>query len=355
MNRIYLLAVLALLGCDSLVADQDGDGSPDAEDCEYLDPTVHPGATEVPYDGDDQDCNGSDLNDVDGDGFIGAVGDDCDDADAAIHPEASETYYDGVDQNCDSRDEYDADGDGHDSADYGGDDCDDAEATVYPGGDGDTWYDGMDSDCAGNSDYDADEDGYDSADYGGDDCDDDSTSVNPGTEPRSCEDSDQNCDGLLNGHDDGDGDGYTACSGDCDDADPAINPDANEVGGDGIDQDCTGLDRGSCPDDLYDSIYATLELNYSIWNCDERGSGGGYFEIAGYEVPEDAQCDTANQSIQWSDAFQHSYGGGEYMNFTVDFSATYFLSGWMDGEFDGTAYDTVMGSCDDAGGTFEIR
>lgn len=46
--------------------------------------------TEVPYDGLDQDCDGSDLVDVDGDGYAAeeAGGEDCDDSDPARYPEA---------------------------------------------------------------------------------------------------------------------------------------------------------------------------------------------------------------------------------------------------------------------------
>ena len=39
--------------------DSDGDGTPDAEDCGPGDPTVHPGATDDPFDDIDQDCDGN--------------------------------------------------------------------------------------------------------------------------------------------------------------------------------------------------------------------------------------------------------------------------------------------------------
>ena len=87
--------------CDS---DDDGDGDPDTTDCAPLDPAVHSGATEIPYDGIDQDCNGFDLTDVDQDGHnaTAAGGDDCNDSNAAIYPGATEVC-DGLDNDCDGQ------------------------------------------------------------------------------------------------------------------------------------------------------------------------------------------------------------------------------------------------------------
>ena len=77
-------------------------------DCDDASASRYPGATEVPYDGIDQDCSGFDLTDVDLDGYPAAEagGDDCDDNDAAIHPGASETWEDGfTDNDCDPENE----------------------------------------------------------------------------------------------------------------------------------------------------------------------------------------------------------------------------------------------------------
>ena len=64
-------------------------------DCDDTNNTIYPGATEVPYDDIDQDCDGADLKDVDGDGYDATVagGNDCNDNDATtINPGLIEKY-----------------------------------------------------------------------------------------------------------------------------------------------------------------------------------------------------------------------------------------------------------------------
>ena len=145
--------------CDDKVDepfDADGDGYYSAELCEHGDDcddsiySFNPGASEVPYNGVDEDCDGADLTDVDGDGFDGlrADGDDCDDDDASAHPGATEVAKDGVDQDCDGQDLLDGDGDGYDDQGWGGEDCDDDDDAVNPGA-MDWLNDGLDSDCDG--------------------------------------------------------------------------------------------------------------------------------------------------------------------------------------------------------------
>ncbi len=111
--------------------DRDGDGSggatgfgvmaceapeghvADTLDCDDDDRDVYPGAAETPYDGVDDDCDGSDLTDVDGDGGVAieAGGDDCDDRDGATHVGAAEGWGDdGADNDCD--------GDAHDPVEW---------------------------------------------------------------------------------------------------------------------------------------------------------------------------------------------------------------------------------------------
>lgn len=84
--------------------DEDADGSPVLFDCDDSDADRAPIASELPYDGIDQDCDGADLDDIDGDGFPGGEGPDCDDEDPAIRPGAEGLPGDGIDQDCDGAD-----------------------------------------------------------------------------------------------------------------------------------------------------------------------------------------------------------------------------------------------------------
>ncbi|MCB9684255.1 MAG: hypothetical protein H6735_04340 [Alphaproteobacteria bacterium] len=67
-------------------------------DCDDTDPRRFPGNPEVPYDGIDQDCDGIDLDDLDGDGVLYA--EDCDDEDPGRYPHLAEITDDGIDQDC---------------------------------------------------------------------------------------------------------------------------------------------------------------------------------------------------------------------------------------------------------------
>ncbi len=293
-------------GPDADGSDADGDGYWDITDCDDTDPTIHPGAAETPYDGVDQDCDGSDLTDVDGDGYEApdVGGSDCDDTDETVYPGAPDAWYDGVDSDCAGDDDYDQDGDGFQASGYGGQDCDDTDGNIYPGAP-DTWYDGVDSDCDGNSDYDADGDGRDDVGYGGDDCDDTDAGIYPGATEIPYDGLDQDCDGeditdvdqdgfdaeAAGGDDcddtnanaypgapddpydgvDTDCDGFddfdvdhdghaTVVDGhgeDCDDTDPYINPDATEIWYDGVDQDCDG--------------HSDFDQDYDGWESDQHG------------------------------------------------------------------------------------
>ncbi len=141
--------------CDLVVDngfDDDADGATSATECEEgtdcddTNPSIYPGATEVPYDDVDQDCDGADLIDVDGDRYDYTF--DCDDSNADVHPGATEVPKNGLDDDCLDGDSQDGDGDGYDDDAIDGDDCDDTDASIHPDA-RDLWGDGLDTDCDG--------------------------------------------------------------------------------------------------------------------------------------------------------------------------------------------------------------
>jgi len=161
-------------------ADQDCDGylgSPTGDDCNDLDPGVHPGADDQhDCDGVDNDCDGvvdpGGHEDSDGDGFTPCDG-DCDDRDPDVHKGAQEKC-DGKDNNCNGKcDEYqdlwDADNDGYTTCGTllinGGEtcepapypDCDDTSKDIHPGAE--EAPDGLDNNCNGLCDEGTDKDG----------------------------------------------------------------------------------------------------------------------------------------------------------------------------------------------------
>ena len=214
-------------------ADDDGDGSPKAEDCDDLNPNISPLIEETWYNGVDENCNGDNDFDQDGDGSVptehagkltnGVLetgllpGGDCNDLDPDSFPDAPDSPYDGIDSNCSGNDDYDQDQDGYVPDQYvglatenvegsgalPGGDCNDGDPNISPNPSVvDIPYDGIDTNCDNLNDYDQDEDGYSPPEY--------------------------TIDGLL--------------SNDCDDLDPNINPGVTEVFYDGIDSDCNFQD-----------------------------------------------------------------------------------------------------------------
>ncbi|MEZ4322610.1 MAG: MopE-related protein [Myxococcota bacterium] len=278
--------LLALAGClfvteaDYLAqVDLDGDGHVGPAfgglDCAEGDPSIHPGAPDIPYDGIDSDCDGSNDFDQDGDGLLAAEygGTDCDDTDVELGEQRFPWYAD-----CDG------DGafsdtlelgctaptdqlvcDGAAAASWSSTrpdvfDCDDRIATTFPGNPNDVPYDGIDADCDGQNDFDVDGDGYVSAAIPGavpsadaplsGDCNDTDPQIHPGAAEVWYDGIDQDCDGandydrdgdtFVRTGDNGEAGGTAPRIGDCDDGDALVNPGVDEVWYDGVDADCSG-------------------------------------------------------------------------------------------------------------------
>ena len=381
--------------CDGYAGtdDNDGDGYAACEECNDGDAEVSPSADEV-CDEVDNDCDGvvdDDpvdgtpwYGDADGDGFgdlsdltmacdgpSGLVDnpDDCDDADAQVNPDAQEVC-NGLDDDCDglvdSDDDSvdpstvltwyaDTDGDGFGDPDdsvescdqpsgYVADDtdCDDDDATLRPDN---VWYEDTDGDGygGGNGTTQCEPPSGDSVLVGGD-CDDGDDDVNPGeTEVCDDDDTDEDCDGLVDDDDpsvtgtttwysDADGDGFGDSSDagtgycdppsavvsdhtDCDDTDADVNPDEDEVSYNGIDDDCN---------DRVDDMVAGDEALWTILGENSNhgiGSGGVY-------MSEDANGDGSAELLiatPWDDSQSTNAGGVAFhdedtLGIDVDFS-----------------------------------
>ncbi len=272
-QKLTLLLALALGA--TACGDKDGGGSSDTGSV----------GTDGSDGGDGSDgADGSEEVDEDGDGH--GVGTDCDDGDAAIHPDAEELC-DGVDNDCD------------------GDTDEGTLVMVYGDRDGDGYgAPGTGTEACAPGEGQADNDF---------DCNDDDAAVSPeGTEV--CNESDDDCDGLVDDEDDSldtttgsafyadtDGDGFgdaeastLACAApagtvtdntDCDDSDGTVNPEATEVCS-ARDDDCDGL-----VDDADDSLDTTTG---APWYTDADGDGYGDLatELWACEAPTDTIADS---------------------------------------------------------------
>ena len=349
-----------------------------------------------------------------------AQGGDCDDATADVHPAATEVC-DDIDNDCDGGvDESDAadaqtwyadsDGDGHGDATSTqtacdaptgyvdlSDDCDDGEPSAHPGAT--EVCDTVDNDCDGDTDEDTATDAstwyadHDGDGYGGTssttacdqpsgfadnntDCDDDESSANPGA-TEVCDDIDNDCDGDTDegvtttyyADDDGDGfgdaadstadcslpGGYVTDATDCDDLNAAAYPGATEVC-DEADNDCDGdTDEG-----VTTTYYA---------DSDSDGHGNPDDATTACSLPSgyvllDTDCDDSDamispNGVEVCDGADNDCDGSVDGDSAIDIGFFYADS---DGDGYGTSDDTVSacdapsgyvnqgGDCDDSSG-----
>jgi hypothetical protein len=337
-----------------LDADEDGYGDPDklllacsqpdghvdnADDCNDLHAGVNPGAAEIAYNLNDDDCSGDNEGefDLDGDGVDCSseynpacpisTGLDCDDdpsddvgvAAKDIYPGAVDEWYDGIDADCAGNRDYDKDGDDqacqsefdtacpHDS----GTDCNDQDSEVYLGAP-DEWYDGDDDDCMGDDDFDQDGDEFSKCEDSGDtgcDCNDLDGDINPDGIEKYYDGVDQDCkrDDDYNQ----DTDDWPACSEpgdtgacDCDDLNAKVFPGAVDVLYDGLDADCAN-------DKDFDS-------DHDGWNCSSEFDAGCPIDSGmdcddhdGAFAPDafDEWYDNIDHDCQGNDDFDRDYDG----------------------------------------------
>ena len=319
-------------------------------------------------------------------GYV-ANSDDCDDLEATTYPGATETC-DEADNNCDGDvDEgvettwyADADSDGYgDSATqqegcvapngyvWNDDDCDDTSATTNPSSY--EYCDGIDNNCDGSTDEgsaldastwyaDSDSDGYgDSAStttacsqpsaYVADDtdCDDTDATISPDAE-EYCDGHDDDCDGTVDEADavdattwyadtDGDGygdansteidcaqpSGYVADNTDCNDSDATIFPDSN---GDCYLASCLELLNAgrSTGDGLY-TIDPTGSNDYEVY-CDMSTDGGGWTLVA---TITDSGTDVWSQFMPSQNAglWDDTNTLGSAVSFTSDYKSQAYM------------------------------
>jgi MYXO-CTERM domain-containing protein len=332
----------------------EGTSTDPTTDCDDRISTTWPGATEIPGDGVDQDCDGGDVCyvDADGDGYgttatvatatLGCTGPgestlstDCDDTDATISPAGAEIAGDGVDQDCNG---------------------------------GDTCYVDTDSDGYGKTTTvaSADLDCTDSGESADDtDCNDLSGTVHPGGTEVRADRVDQDCDGADTCYSDTDGDGYggagtigsadmdcadsgeATSAADCDDTDAAISPVATEIVADGIDQDCDAGD--TCYADRDGDLYggATTTTSADL-DCLDTG-----------EAAVTSDCNDATATIRpggteiKADGIDEDCDGGDTCYADTDHDGYGSTTALASADLDciDTGESTVATDCDDTAST----
>ena len=337
----------------------------DDSDCQDLDASAFPGATET-CDGVDNDCDGT----IDGGSAVDAS-----------------TYYadndgDGFGDSSTTTTDCEASSGWVENAE----DCDDTQATTNP--DADEVCDGGDNDCDGTVDEntavdtstwyaDADGDGYGNTNYTTEacnqpsgwvadntDCDDGSAAAYPGG-TEVCDTRDNDCDGTIDEPDatdastwyaDNDGDGFgnasdsqVACDApsatvddatDCDDSDAAVNPDALEIYYDGVDSNCDGASDYDADEDGYDSA------DYNGDDCDDTDEDINPDQTEIYYDGIDSDCDGLSDYDADGDGYDSaSFGGDDCDDGNAD---TY--PGAPDTPHDGVINDCDLSSDHDADG-----
>ena len=309
-NNVLCQTPVEYVDCEG-TSDSDGDGIPDSEDNCIDDP--NPDQTDTDQDGLGDVCDEDDDND----GYSDI--DDCDPLDSSINPDASEVC-NGLDDNCNGEiDEGFADTDSDGLADCV--DTDDDQDGVFDSTDNcplisnpdqtDSDQDGIGDACDNDTDSDGDgiPDSSDNCinDYNPDQLDNDQDRIGD-----ICDTDDDN-DGIPDEEDDYpydyDNDGFNTTE-DCDDTNAEINPDATEV--------CNGVD---------DNCNEEIDENLTVPNADKQdgvcsgskkvcsGAEGwtepDYTSLENYEE-EETRCDGLDNDCdgQVDEGCHHGGGGG---------------------------------------------
>jgi len=265
-------------------------------DCDDFDASVYPGANEVPGDGVDQSCDGTELC------YVNADNDPYRTASTVTSPRIA------------------CNGSGEAPASRPAGDCDDSSSSRYPGAT--EFCNGIDEDCDGLIDdglatqnyyLDADGDSFGAASgspvascsavsgrvLSNSDCNDLNAAVKPGATEVASDGVDQNCDGSEICYADADDDGYrpnatsivsssdldcldsgealsTDPIGDCNDLVSTVRPGAAEVVADGVDQNCDGTELcyADADNDGYrpNATATVVSANLVCTDAGERGA-----------------------------------------------------------------------------------